>query len=134
MTKMQLVTVDKLRMDEVGILERLSGFTLAQLMQGEGNGSTMVLMALAHLSERRVNPKAKPDRLQKMAGVEFIKHLHDNFTFETLDDYQSMSVAELKAECGERGLAKTGTKAQLVNRLTDHDETSGDGQDPTAAA
>lgn len=33
-------------------------------------------------------------------------------------DYSTMTVAELKALCSERGLAQYGTKAELIERLT----------------
>jgi hypothetical protein len=40
---------------------------------------------------------------------------------ETGTDYNSMTVAQLQAEAEGRGLATTGTKAELVQRLTDAD-------------
>ena len=37
-------------------------------------------------------------------------------------DYSSMTVAELKALCAERGLAQYGTKAELIERLSQSTE------------
>lgn len=40
---------------------------------------------------------------------------------EELKDYASMTVAELKALCAERGLTVSGTKAELIARLASDD-------------
>ena len=42
--------------------------------------------------------------------------------FPTDVDYSSMTVAELKALCVERGLAQYGTKAELIERLSQSTE------------
>jgi hypothetical protein len=42
---------------------------------------------------------------------------------DELKDYASMTVAELKALCAERGLTVSGTKAELITRLTADDES-----------
>lgn len=42
--------------------------------------------------------------------------------FPTEIDYSSMTVAELKALCAERGLAQYGTKAELIERLSQSTE------------
>lgn len=41
------------------------------------------------------------------------------------DPYADWSLAELQEEAAARGLAKSGTKADLVRRLTDDDNQSG---------
>lgn len=50
--------------------------------------------------------------------------------------YEQMTVVDLQAELGERGLAKTGAKPDLVARLLDADfppAPGGDGDTPPAA-
>ena len=53
---------------------------------------------------------------------------------EELKDYASMTVAELKALCAERGLTVSGTKAELIARLTSDDESSDSTEAPVEEA
>lgn len=41
--------------------------------------------------------------------------------YETLQPYEDMDHADLKAEAGGRGLSKSGSKAELIARLEEHD-------------
>ena len=42
-----------------------------------------------------------------------------------IQQYDSLTVAELKALCSEKALTVSGTKAELILRLKQHDETDG---------
>lgn len=53
---------------------------------------------------------------------------------EELKDYASMTVAELKALCAERGLTVSGTKPELIARLTADDDASDSTEAPVETA
>lgn len=44
-------------------------------------------------------------------------------------DYEQMSVSELREACQARGLGTARSKAELIQRLTDHDSEDAGGQD-----
>ena len=130
--KLKLLTVDELRMDEVGLVEKLSGFAMADLMELDGAVPNVVIMALAYVTERRVKPKLKPDTYRQMTTDQFIRHLYARFEFEASDsNYDQWSVADLKDELGRRGLDQSGKKQELVDRLHESDEV--EDEDPTGA-
>lgn len=131
--KLKLLTVDELRMDEVGLVERVSGFALQDLMELDGAVPNIVIMALAYVTERRVKPKLKPDAYRQMNTDQFIRHLYARFEFDESDsNYEQWTVADLKAELGRRDLSTSGKKPELVERLHESDEESDD-EDPTRA-
>ena len=49
------------------------------------------------------------------------------------NDYSKMTVEELKAELEEKGLKKTGKKADLIERLESAGESTSDSEDPNVA-
>ncbi len=131
--KLRLLQVDQLRMDEVPILEKMSGYSVIDLLDMDGQVPMAVIMALAYLTERRGRPQMRKSVYLKLSTTEFMQYLQDRFEFDTVDDvdYDGWTVDELKAELSSRGLQTAGRKAQLVERLQ-----ADDGQataDPTQA-
>lgn len=130
--KLKLLQVDQLRMDEVPILERMSGYSVMDLFDMGGQVPMAVIMALAYLTERRGRPAMRQSQYLQLTTSEFMQHLTDRFEFEqTADvDYTGWTVAELKSELSSRGLRTDGRKPVLAERLqTDDGETA----DPTQA-
>lgn len=82
----------------------------------------MPRFSLHHNCERRLL------RQQELARVDEEPVIDETFDpeagkptddpFPATVDYSTMTVAELKALCAERGLAQYGTKAELIERLT----------------
>lgn len=130
--KLRLLQVDQLRMDEVPILEKMSGYTVMDLFDMDGQVPMAVIMGLAYLTERRGRPAMKRSVYLKMTASEFMQHLQDRFEFEQQPaDYAQWTVAELKAELASRSLDTSGRKPVLVDRLAEDDGV--DGSDPTPA-
>ena len=130
--KLKLLQVDQLRMDEVPILERMSGYSVMDLFDMGGQVPMAVIMALAYLTERRGRPAMRQSQYLQLTTSEFMQHLTDRFEFEQTSDvdYMDWTVAELKSELSSRGLRTDGRKPVLAERLqTDDGETA----DPTQA-
>lgn len=130
--KLKLLQVDQLRMDEVPILERMSGYSVMDLFDMGGQVPMAVIMALAYLTERRGRPQMKKSQYLQLTTSEFMQHLQDRFEFDQTSDvdYMQWTVAELKSELSSRGLRTDGRKPVLAERLQSDD---GETADPTQA-
>jgi hypothetical protein len=85
--KLKLLGVDELTMGEVPVLEKMSGFSVLDVVQHDGGSVPMsVLMALAYLTERRGRPYLKQAEYTKLTSTEFMARLEDRFEFDTVDD------------------------------------------------
>lgn len=85
--KLKLLQVDQLTMGEVPTLEKLSGFSVIDIMEMDGGAIPMsVLMALAFLTEKRARPQMKTSYYTKLSTAEFMQRLSDRFEFGTHED------------------------------------------------
>jgi hypothetical protein len=85
--KLTLLVVDKLTMGEVPVLEKMSGFSVIDIIDMDGGAVPMsVLMGLAYLTERRARPSLKKQMYTNLTAAEFMQRLEDKFEFETVDD------------------------------------------------
>ncbi len=85
--KLKLLGVDELTMGEVPVLEKMSGFSVLDVVNLDGGSVPMsVLMALAYLTERRGRPYLKQTEYTKLTSAEFMVRLEDKFQFDTVDD------------------------------------------------
>jgi len=128
--KLKMLTVDELRMDEVALVERMSGYSLTDLGQLGSSPPTSLVMALAYVTERRTNPQLKAEAYNSLTPAQFVKRLYARFEFEASDrNYDAWLVRDLKLECGKRGLDEKGKKPELVARLQS-DDASGNSSEP----
>ena len=133
--KLKMLTVDELRMDEVAIVERMSGYSLTDLGDIAQSPPTSLVMALAFVTERRAKPGLKPEAYNSLNPQQFVKRLYANFEFEASDrNYDNWLVRDLKLEAEKRGLDTKGKKADLVARLEESDAAGGSDLDPTKDA
>lgn len=85
--KLKLLGVDELTMGEVPVLEKMSGFSILDVVNLDGGSVPMsVLMALAYLTERRGRPLIKQAEYTKLTSTEFMHRLEDRFQFDTVDE------------------------------------------------
>jgi hypothetical protein len=86
-SKLKLLGIDQLKMDEVPILERMSGYSVIDLLDLDGGAVPMsALMALAYLTERRERPKLKKSYYTNLSAVEFMQVFQDKFEFDVVED------------------------------------------------
>lgn len=85
--KLKLLQVDQLTMGEVPTLEKMSGFSVIDIMDMDGGAIPMsVLMALGYLTEKRHRPQMKTSYYTKLSTAEFMQYLSDRFEFGTHED------------------------------------------------
>ena len=81
--KVRLLQVDQLTMGEIPVLERMSGFSLIDILEMDGGAIPMsVLMALAYLTEKRTRPQIKQTVYTQLKTTEFMARLEEKFIFE----------------------------------------------------
>jgi len=137
--KLKLLTVDELRMDEVAIVERMSGYSLTDLGDIANSPPTSLVMALAYVTERRQRPGLKAEAYNSLNPQAFVKKLYATFEFAQSDtNYEQWTVRDLKLALDKRGLDDRGKKAELVARMQEADAADPDGpgadMDPTKDA
>ena len=85
--KVKLLGVEQLTMGEVPVLEKMSGFSILDVVNLDGGSVPMsVLMALAYLTERRGRPYLKQTEYTKLTAAEFMARLEERFEFDTVDE------------------------------------------------
>jgi len=85
--KLRLLGVDQLTMGEVPVLEKMSGFSIIDVLEMDGGAIPMsVLMGLAYLTERRHRPLMKKQLYTNLTAAEFMQRLEEKFEFDVVDD------------------------------------------------
>ena len=92
--KLRLLGVDQLTMGEVPVLEKMSGFSIIDVIEMDGGAIPMsVLMGLAYLTERRSRPTLKKQLYTNLTAAEFMVRLEEKFEFDTVDEEEEEDVA-----------------------------------------
>lgn len=85
--KLRLLGVDQLTMGEVPVLEKMSGFSIIDVLEMDGGAIPMsVLMGLAFLTERRQRPAMKKQMYTNLTAAEFMQRLEEKFEFDVAED------------------------------------------------